>query len=686
MSRRSALGILWLSIFITLLPFLLWGAGLASAQAPPDQDLMSLSIEDLAKTKVFSASRHLEDTREAPSSVSIVTSDDIARYGWRTLGEILGSLRGFYTSYDRDYTYIGVRGIQRPGDYNSRILLLINGHRLNDNVYDSAPIGTEFPLDLDLIDHIEIVRGPSSSLFGTNAVFGVINVITRRPKGGTTIEASGDEGSFLSRSGRLTGTYQKGKLSGLVSGSMFRSAGVSNLFFPEFIATNGGIAENIDGEHHDYAFADLQYGELRVQGQWGTRTKIIPTAPYGTIFNDPGMRGTDAGAYVDVSDHRTLSSATDLDLRAHYDDYNYTGTGGFLQAGDVYRFLTTARADWVGVEANLGHQIGRQRITVGAEYQYSFRVNQKNITLGQPPSFNDTRTPWFVATYGEAELNFLPKLTFRLGGRLDWFDIFGTALSPRAAVIYQPNSRTTLKYIFARAFRAPNAYENYYTDGVSIVAPTRLLEPEHIGSHEVVFEHSPKSWLRITADGFYNNLSNLIDEVPDPVSGLNHFVNIGHDEGRGAEFELEAKRESGLSAQASYTFSDALDEIQSTRLANSPMHLVKLHGTIPASHRAFAGLELLYTSSQTSYQGTQVPSSFLTNATLSSKPLWGGWEFSASCYNAFAQRWYSPAGPGLTQAAIQQDGRTYRFKISYRLPVKEDRSKKDRNKENWSKK
>ena len=202
-----------------LLPFLLLVAGLANAQAPPDQDLMSLSIEDLAKTKVFTASRHLENTREAPSSVSIITSEDIARYGWRTLGDILGSLRGFYTSYDRDYTYLGVRGIQRPGDYNSRILLMINGHRLNDNVYDSAPIGSEFPLDLDLIDHIEIVRGPSSSLFGTNAVFGIINVITRRPKGGTAIEVSGDEGSFLSRSGRLTGTYQKGLLSALLSGS-----------------------------------------------------------------------------------------------------------------------------------------------------------------------------------------------------------------------------------------------------------------------------------------------------------------------------------------------------------------------------------------------------------------------------------------------------------------------------------
>ena len=131
----------------------------AGAQASSDQDLMSLSIEDLAKTKVFAASRHLEDTREAPSSVTVITSEEIAQYGWRTLGDVVASVRGFYTSYDRNYTYLGVRGIQRPGDYNSRILLMINGHRLNENVYDSALLGTEFPLDLDLIDHIEIVRG-----------------------------------------------------------------------------------------------------------------------------------------------------------------------------------------------------------------------------------------------------------------------------------------------------------------------------------------------------------------------------------------------------------------------------------------------------------------------------------------------------------------------------------------------
>jgi iron complex outermembrane receptor protein len=131
-------------VFACLLP--------AYGEDQSKDDVLSLSIEELAQVKVFSASRHSEEVRQAPSSVSIITAEDIRRYGWRTLGDAMRSLRGFYTSSDRDYAYLGVRGFLRPGDYNSRILLMVNGHRLNDGVYDSAPFGTEFPLDLDLID------------------------------------------------------------------------------------------------------------------------------------------------------------------------------------------------------------------------------------------------------------------------------------------------------------------------------------------------------------------------------------------------------------------------------------------------------------------------------------------------------------------------------------------------------
>jgi outer membrane receptor for ferrienterochelin and colicins len=644
--------------------------GVTRAQTTPDEnDLIHLSIEDLTKIKVFSASRHLEGSREAPAAVTIITAEEIKRYGWRTLGEVLRSVRGFYIANDRQYTYLGVRGILNPGDYNTRILLQINGHRMNDNIYDQAMLGTEFPLDLDLIDHIEIVRGPGSSLFGTNAVFAIINVITRRPSKGM-FEASGESESFFGRTGRLTASAEKGPWAGLFSGSLYRSNGPEELFFPEFAspATNNGIAENMDWDRVGQAFVDVQHGNLRVQSFFANRSKVVPTASYGVVFNDPRSLDRDTRGGVDVSYHLQLSPQTDLDVRTYYDGYEYYGPSVY-EAPSTGRYvqITRQRTDWSGAEANLGVQLGKQRITIGGDYEYTLAASQKNYVVGQPPSFSVNDNPWLTAVYGEAQLNVIPKVTIRAGGRFDWFSTFGGTFSPRVALVYSPNARTALKYIFGRAFRAPGAFEEFYIDNISIQAPPKPLRPEHIQSNEIVFERTLTPWLSMTADGYYNNLNNIIENVAAP-SGLTYFVNGAKDRTRGIEFELEAKRASGLAARASYAFSNARDSNDhSVPLADSPLHQAKLNATLPIVRRGFAGVELLSFSEQQTFRGTTVPASFLCNVTLSSNPLWHHWEFSASSYNVLNHRLFTPMGPNDPEAAIRQDGRTFRFKVSYRV-------------------
>ena len=121
------------------------------AQSTP-ADLSEATLEQLGTISVYSASRRLQSAGDAPSSVTVITSEEIERYGYRTLADILDTVRGFYTIYDRNYTYVGVQGFASPGDFNTRVLLLIDGHRLNDNVYDQAMLGTEFPIDIDLIN------------------------------------------------------------------------------------------------------------------------------------------------------------------------------------------------------------------------------------------------------------------------------------------------------------------------------------------------------------------------------------------------------------------------------------------------------------------------------------------------------------------------------------------------------
>ena len=109
------------------------------------KDLSEASLEELSNITVYTASRHVQKATEAPSSVTVVTRDEIQKYGYRTLADILRSVRGFDITYDRNYTYAGVRGVNRPETYNSRVLLLIDGLRTNNNVYEQAIAGNRVP-------------------------------------------------------------------------------------------------------------------------------------------------------------------------------------------------------------------------------------------------------------------------------------------------------------------------------------------------------------------------------------------------------------------------------------------------------------------------------------------------------------------------------------------------------------
>jgi iron complex outermembrane receptor protein len=643
----------------------------APGQSAADQDLMGMKIEDLSRVQVYSASRHLEDIRKAPASVSIITADDIRRNGWRTLGEAIRSLRGFYTSCDRQYTYLGVRGFMRPGDYNSRILLLLNGHRLNDDVYDSAGFGSEFPLDLDLIDHIEVVRGPGSSLFGTNAVFGVINVITRQPAAETGAEVSSETGSFLDRTVRLTMAGRKGRASGLVSGTLTRSPGESPVYFPAIASpeTHDGYAENMDGSHLENAFADVRDGDFRLQGLIASRHKVYPTGSFGTIFNDRRDWDEDAGGYLDASLERKVTATTEVDWHAYYDIYAFSGSGAFAFPGGSEQIFAKARASWMGSEITIAQEIGSQELTVGADYEYSFDIRQRTYIAGQPDAFRSDQSPWIAGVFADLDLTLTPELLLHAGARFDRFNSFVHAVSPRASLVWMPNDRTTMKYMVGQAFRSPNAYEEYYADGITVTTAPRPLVPERILSNELVVEHGLRPWLSMTADGYYNRLKQLIDQVPAGTSLLTYFVNDDRVHAEGLEFELTAERKSGLAARASYSASNGEDDAAGAPLENMPHSQAKFNGTAPLGRWGFGSLESVYIGAMTDGKGTRVPAYLLPNATFSSRPL-HGWQLASSCYDFSNRRWFSPAGPDDPEDQIPMEGRAWRVSLSWRLAAR----------------
>src|SRR5262249_31775253 len=259
-----------------------------TAETPPSAEkpieAPELSLEQLMKLEVpivEAASKYKQKITEAPSSVTVIHSEEGQRYGYRTLANVLDSVRGFYVSYDRTYSFLGVRGFN-PADYNSRVLLMIDGHRINNSLSDGASIGTEFLLDVDLIDRVEIIRGPGSSLYGNNAFLGVINVITRRGSAmnGVGGELSGEIASFDTYKGRVTyGHKFKNDLEVLLSGSIYDSAGQKDLFYKEFNTpeNNNGIAHKADDDAYKSFFGSIAYHDFTVEGGYISREKGNPT-------------------------------------------------------------------------------------------------------------------------------------------------------------------------------------------------------------------------------------------------------------------------------------------------------------------------------------------------------------------------------------------------------------------------
>jgi len=667
MSRRGKTIRTLLAIIPTAILFLFGGTSYPqtdSPSQPPSTSEEMLLLQEIPS--VYSASKYEQKVTEAPSSVTIITSDEIKKYGYRTLADILRSVRSFYVTYDRNYSYVGVRGFARPGDYNTRILLLVDGHRLNDNIYDAALVGTEFILDVDLIDRVEVIRGSGSSLYGNNAFFAVVNVITKRGRDLKTLEVSGSAGSFDSYTGRLSygNRFQNG-LEALVSGTAYYSSGHSSLYFNEFDdpSTNNGTTQHTDYDRSLSGFAKLSFYDFSLQGAYITRTKGIPTASYGIDFNDRGNKTTDARGYLDLKYETALGRQWDLTARLYYDSYKYQGD--YLYSGVLNK--DNSKGGWWGAEAKvITRVLDKHKIIVGTEYQGNFKQDQQNYDADPFFSYlDDARDSSFWAVYAQDEFSILKNLTLTAGVRHDHYNTFGGTTNPRLALVYSPSEKTIFKALYGTAFRAPNVYELYYeVSGTNKANPD--LKPEKIKTYELVYEQYIGNFLMGSISGFYYTIQDLITQTTDAVDNTLVFTNADKVEAKGIEIELDGKWPSGFEGRVSYSIQNAKNKTTGKTLTNSPAQLVKFNLIAPlVREQLFGGLELQYTSKRKTLAGSYAGGFYVTNLTFFSQNLLKGLEISGSVYNLFNKKYGDPGGEEHVQNILQQDGRTFRIKVTY---------------------
>jgi outer membrane receptor for ferrienterochelin and colicin len=628
--------------------------GAARAQQPPP-DLSTWSLEELLDQTVTAASKFPQDVREAPASITVITAEDIRRAGHRTLGDTLRSIRGLYTTYDRNYSYVGMRGFARPGDYNTRILLLLDGQRLNDGTYDMAPIGTDFPLDISLVDRIEVIRGPGSSLYGTSAFFAVINVVTRTSMGLSGLQLNTQAGSFGTRGG--TATFSRVFAASqelLLSGSVYRSAGQKSLAYPEFaeLAPNG-VVRNLDHDRATTLFGSLSAGRFKFRGGAGIRDKQIPTAPFGTVFADGRTETDDQRHFLTAVYEGQIGSGWSAVARGGYNAYTYDGRYAYdygpdgievSEDGSTTRMLTgelTARR-----RLHSAHMvtIGLEMRRLLSSRQWSRDIYGTNVDV----SISGTN----AGVYVQDEVRLKSWLIGNVGARVDRFPTFGARVSPRVGIVWLPRKQTAVKVLHGRAFRAPNAYELAY-----YAAQTDYpLTPERMRSSELVWEEALGARVRATVSLFRYTADDIVEQrAVDASTEDLYFVNAGHLSGAGVEAELEGRLPLGATVRVSHAYSRTRGN-DGVRLSNSPEHVSKLAWQMPVSGLIVA-MEGQAIGQRLTLGGERLDPFFLTNLSATSQAD-RAVGVSVSVYNLLNQRYADPGAEEHVQQSIMQDGRS----------------------------
>ncbi len=616
---------------------------------------------------VFGASKYEQKPSEAPASISIITSDEIEKLGYRTLSEILRSVRGFFTTYDRNYSYIGTRGFDRPGDYDTRVLLLLDGHRMNDNVYDQASIGTESLVDVEAIDRVEVIRGPSSSLYGTDAFFAVINVITRSGGDLSGKEFTAAGGSYATGQARAAyGARLDNGAEMYFSGAYYDSGG-QNLFYPEFDSpsTNNGWARHADGDTFQRAFGKVSFGDVRVEAGYSTRDKQIPTASFGTRFDDSRARTIDERAFLDLRYDRPLSGSSRLVGTASYDGYWYKGDYPYTTPG-LSKDYGYGRW-WTGELQSITTVLGRHKLIGGAEIRYNAQQDQGYYdTDPYVLHLDDHRHSSIWALYVQDEFRPRDDLILNVGVRHDDYDTFGGTTNPRLGVIYSVREATTLKVLFGQAFRAPNDYELYYDDGGISQKANPGLHPETIQTYEVALEHGFGDRLRSVASLYHYRITDLITIETDPSDGLNVFQNVNRVKANGVELELEGAFTRRLEGRVSYALQRSEDVSTGQELTNSPRHLLKANLTTPLrTEKLLLSAEAQYTSRRQTLSGEPTGGFTVVNLNLLSRRWKKGPSVSLGINNLFDKRYGDPGSAEHLQEVIPQDGRNYRVQVRY---------------------
>lgn len=541
------------------------------ATTPSLEELLNTPLSDIPQQiEVSTSSRYQQSSTQSAAVTYVITAADIELFQYQSLAAILRSLPGIYISSDGVFQYVGVRGLGQPGDFNSRLLFLLDGVRINENVYDAGLLGSDALIDVENIDRIEFAAGPGSAVYGNNAFFGVVNILSKSAqqlRGAAlrlTMRTDASNRYFFNTAHRL----EQGSEWWFSASHEQKPEIPLELPAPESL-TNAFEANNhetlsrfrIGGRHRGFRF----------QALWSDQHRYSPYlvgSPEGPVVASTLDRNDNY--LVSLSHQHQLTDAMTLSGHLNQSQSRFRRDIPLYYPQLSYDQLATDQLGrWISADLMLHYQgLASHELVFGVEYQTDQRQHIE-IFLNPPYELlqgfygDNIRKAAFIQD--QWQLSSAHSLV--LGLRYDHQRISKPQRSPRLGWIWQFDEGQSLKLLHGRAYRAANLYEFAVNNSLFGETPRE----EQISSTELTWERQWSRRFSSRLSLFNGRIDQLI--VTDPIDQL--FINATEVRNQGTELDIDWRLTNGAQLSAAWSWQNSQDP-DGQPLQNSPRHLIKM--------------------------------------------------------------------------------------------------------------
>lgn len=491
------------------------GVAGADQSAVPSPD--TLSLEDLVNIKVTSVTRKESSLEDSPAAVTVVTQDDLRRFGITTLPDALRLVPGMDVARVNSHEWaVSTRGF--TGEFANKLLVLVDGRSVYTTAFGGVVWGMQGVVMED-VERIEVVRGPGASLWGANAVNGVINIITKSAKetqGGlisTTVGTEDQPATTIQYGGLLaTNLYYRAYVKYFNRDGLVDSSGADA---PDpWSGVQGGFRLDWEPGEADKLTLQGDYYEHWVNESQNVLSLVPPYTSQGDVLNH------DSGGNVLGRWSHMFSDTSSLTAQTYYDHFSPQ------QLGVRYS------ADTFDVDAQHSFALGsRNDILWGLGYRYvSDRIHPSALLSFNPQSQQDQ----LFSSFLQDQIPIVrDRLVLTLGTKIEHNDYTGFEVEPSGRLIWTPNERQAVWGSISRAVRTPSRAERSEQVNLQVLPPSAVTPPilvsgsgnpdlqsEELIAYEVGYRLQVARQWSGDVSAFYNKY----DELILPVAGLPVFA------------------------------------------------------------------------------------------------------------------------------------------------------------------